>query len=272
MLAMMQPALFTDDIFADAARHHDKFLLNALSLGGPSSARLSTESPHVDESEMEVIVTFIAPGVKAADIELIFQPVDNRLIISGESKSRTHTSFLHHTTSLGKLILDVSKATAAVEDGVVTVTLPKKVREEVKLPVRTHIVVSANPSDDEPSDEENYNLTLSAPGFAPSDISVEQHGGLLKVSGESKRTKRKIDSVYRLPRDADATGRATASQVDGILTVTIPKAPEPEPIRIPVARKIPETPAAAAALAPAEGEATAAPAADANEEFDGVMV
>ena len=76
----------------------------------------------------------------------------------------------------------------------------------------------------------------------------KQQDSLLRITGESTRLKRKkLDEVYRLPRDADVAA-ATASQVDGLLTIRIPKRLSPAARRIPISlkaaggrRKLPET-------------------------------
>merc|ERR1719231_425425 len=73
-----------------------------------------------------------------------------------------------------------------------------------------------------------YELTLPAPGVSACDLLVVADDQVLKVSGETRRTGASVLKSARMPRDADPTG-ATATHVDGVLTVSIPKKPVAEP-------------------------------------------
>jgi len=68
--------------------------------------------------------------------------------------------------------------------------------------------------------DDKYALTLHLPGVAACDINLTETDGTLKLEAAS----RTATMVWRLalPRDADVDA-ATASHVDGLLTVTFPK-------------------------------------------------
>merc|ERR1719267_292759 len=73
-------------------------------------------------------------------------------------------------------------------------------------------------------DDGSYALALSAPGVKQSDLKVSVLDGVLKIEGETvtNGNKRTVSYATRLPRDADPD-LSTASTVDGILTISIPR-------------------------------------------------
>jgi HSP20 family protein len=100
--------------------------------------------------------------------------------------------------------------------------------------------------------KEAFKVVTDAPGFSPEDIKVELHEGRLTVTGERKVEKEapgadgkfhvqerhftKFTRQFQLPANV-AEDQVGASLDKGILTVTVPKVPEPpkpEPKRIRV--------------------------------------
>jgi len=100
--------------------------------------------------------------------------------------------------------------------------------------------------------KEDFKVVTDAPGFSADDIKVELHEGKLTVSGERKLEKAvngdegkyhmqerqwtKFSRQFQLPANI-AEDRVAASLDKGILTVTVPKVPEPpkaQPKRIQV--------------------------------------
>jgi len=257
MLAHMlhpMPMLSIHDALHSAAIH------DALHSAAHMNNRLSLVDPHVTESDTAFTIAAEAPGVAPADVKIEFESQSNSVRIHGRStSSHTHTHFVDFTTCFGTRAVDADKATASVEDGIITIMMPKAPDSESEVPSHVQVPVSGK-ADDEASSagDDVYRLTLVTAGFNASEIAVEaqanaqphrkQQDGLLRISGESTRIKRKrLDEVYRLPRDADYTG-VTASQVDGILTICIPRRLAPAARRIPIAveaaggrRKLPET-------------------------------
>jgi HSP20 family protein len=101
--------------------------------------------------------------------------------------------------------------------------------------------------------ESSYVLEASIPGFTPEEVEVTYDDGVLTISGdrhaerESKegeyvRRERRTSSVFRqviLPGEIQPDGIAAAFD-NGVLTVTVPRVPKPQPKRIPVAAAGPE--------------------------------
>lgn len=97
-----------------------------------------------------------------------------------------------------------------------------------------------------------FEVTADAPGFDPSDITVQMHEGTLTISGNRKDEKEEKDTEGRVVRrerhfnqftrsftmPENVTGEGVTAQLDqGILRVTVPKvepSPKPEPKRITV--------------------------------------
>lgn len=76
--------------------------------------------------------------------------------------------------------------------------------------------------------EEAYELTLSAPGVASTDVAIEVHGSrcmTIKGATTAAGRTRRLDYSFTLPADANPA-EATAEAADGLVTVRIPKAPE----------------------------------------------
>lgn len=95
-------------------------------------------------------------------------------------------------------------------------------------------------------DEKNLYAEAEVPGLAMSDIEVSVLGNELTIRGERKGTEREGVSFHRrerglgafsrvlhLPFDVDAD-RVSAALRDGVLTVTLPKAPSLLPRKIKV--------------------------------------
>jgi len=242
--------------------------------------RISLVEPHVTETEHAFTIEAEAPGVAPSDVKIEFDGESNSVRIHGKSTVAAHTHFVDFTTSFGSHAVDADKASASVEHGVISITLPKAPESEAEVPTHVRIPVSGEADEEETNKSsagDAYRLTLVAAGFNASEITVEaqpnaqphrgQQDGLLKISGESTRIKRRrLEEVFRLPRDADTAG-ATASQVDGILTIRIPKRLAPAARRIPISlkaaggrRKLPET--------RAEQNASSAPASSKGDETD----
>lgn len=103
------------------------------------------------------------------------------------------------------------------------------------------------PAVDIVEEKERFVLRADVPGVNPDDIDVSMEKGVLKVSGQRfekvseeaegiKRLERTNGKFYRrftLPETAN-TEEITATSVNGILEVVIPKQPKVEPRRIAV--------------------------------------
>jgi HSP20 family protein len=92
-------------------------------------------------------------------------------------------------------------------------------------------------------DEDHLYIEMDAPGISEKDIDVSLHDGELIIRGERKRphdsngfdTRRygQFEQRVTVPAMVDAN-RVEAKLAEGVLRVTLPKAPESKPRKIPV--------------------------------------
>jgi len=255
--------LTADALMADATAH---------------GSRLSFNQPKLTTDGSSYEVTVPAPGVAPSDFALSVE--NHRLLLKGETITPTHTHFLNYTVALPD-DADAITATATACDGVLTVSLQKKAEA---VPTRVPIEASVDAETTETETAEStepvlrpYKITLVKPGLAAADIEVLSKPGLLKVEGATKRTGASVSKVYQVPRDG-AVDEATASAVDGVLTIVVPKR-KTEPVRIPVNAPSEEPPAATdatemtvAAVLAKEAELAEAEAAEESAEEEEMML
>ncbi len=96
-------------------------------------------------------------------------------------------------------------------------------------------------------DKDNLVVTAEVPGIKKEDIDISLHDGNLTIAGERKVEKQygenetqrserffgRFQRTVSLPKAVDGNA-VKASYKDGILTVTLPKAPEAKPKQIEV--------------------------------------
>lgn len=96
-------------------------------------------------------------------------------------------------------------------------------------------------------DKDNLVVTAELPGMRKEDIDISFHDGALTISGERKQEKKygegdesrserffgRFQRTMTLPKQIDAAA-VKAAYKDGMLKVTLPKAPEAKPKQIAV--------------------------------------
>jgi len=194
-----------------------------------SFSTVAARAPQVTEKHKEYKITVSAPGVKASDLKLYIEEEDDTrmLAMRGETKTPTHTHCINWATNLPR-DADVEKATATHVDGLLEVTIPKKVSAKSTIA----ILANCETTPDDADDDSHYTMRLNCAGIAKADLDLTIEDDLLTVTGETKsRGAWLCPRTYRLPRDADGT-KASASYVDGILTIAVEKKPTAEPKKI----------------------------------------
>jgi HSP20 family protein len=103
------------------------------------------------------------------------------------------------------------------------------------------------PSVDFKETEGGYELIAEVPGLKPEEIEVTLTGDLLTIKGEKREEREKDEGEYhlverrfgsfyrsfRLPEEVERGG-LSAVRKDGVLTVTLPKAPKVVPTKVEV--------------------------------------
>ncbi len=103
------------------------------------------------------------------------------------------------------------------------------------------------PTVDITEDKDTVTVKAELPGVEQKDIGVSLQDGVLTIKGEKQAEKEEKDKRYhrversygalvrsiRLPAAVE-TGKVTAAFKDGVVTITLPKAPEAKGTTIPV--------------------------------------
>lgn len=203
----------------------DSVLVDRLLAPRHGAFALSGEAPHLSEhaGDGTYALTVAAPGVATSDLTV---SVENDVVkIDGETVTVTHTHVVHWQTRLPR-DADTEQATVSHADGLITVSIPKKLAAEpTKIVVKAfEDDVTTTGGDSDAVEPKHYQITLTAPGISASDLNIVAEESVLRVVGESARTGARLERSFRLPRDADAAS-TSAAHLDGILTMSIPKKP-----------------------------------------------
>jgi len=252
MLSLLTPHPFDDllhdAIMADARRsmlHHR---------GWAGLARLDRELPTLKDDGAAYVLTLAAPGISPPDLSI--EATDGRMHIKGATDKSMQLIAGKQEIDLTVALpedADADAASASAADGLLTVKLPKKAQQEPKSITVKTIAPSAEAEAEIDEATRPYKLTLVTAGLAPADLSVTAEApNVLTAKGKTKRTGAELDRVFKLPRNANAF-EASASCVDGILELAVPKMPKAAPKALVV-------------NAPVEVEATMAEAAAAKDE------
>lgn len=221
MLSMLHPRPFSvmDAMLADVLSTD----AHALRLG----AHAGTFGTHASESsDGTYTISLEAPGVAASDVKI---EVDDRQITLRCASQTGHGNRRLDYSLVIPEAFDADAAEAEVVDGLILIKCPKAAASGTRI-----ITVSAEPAEPAAEEVRQYSLTLVAAGIAPADIELTVKGSALKVHGRSKRTGASLGPrVYKLPRNADTT-QVAASQVDGLLTVTVPTRVKAGPKRLEI--------------------------------------
>jgi len=86
--------------------------------------------PFPQENEKECLITFDAPGFKENELKIELK--EGILTISGETKVGSSTRSIYKSTYIREDI-DIDKITAKLENGVLTLTLPKREENEPEV-------------------------------------------------------------------------------------------------------------------------------------------
>jgi HSP20 family protein len=104
-----------------------------------------------------------------------------------------------------------------------------------------------SPTVDVSEDKDAVTVKAELPGVEQKDIAVSLQDGVLSIKGEKRAEKEEKDKRYhrversygafyrsiQLPSTVD-TGKVSATFKDGVVTITLPKAPEAKGTTIPV--------------------------------------
>jgi len=96
---------------------------------GVENNKFDRQNIHLDENDAQYTISADVPGISANDINIKFDCRERVLILSGERKTRDdHTKAEYRFERKFKIrnLVDPDKVNATLEDGVLTVEVPKK--------------------------------------------------------------------------------------------------------------------------------------------------
>ncbi|KAL1526989.1 hypothetical protein AB1Y20_015678 [Prymnesium parvum] len=171
------------------------------------------------EAEKEYRLEFPLPGMRPRDLAVEVQ--HGVLSINGNTATGSRHLTVSHQVRLPHDV-DVEAAVASSENGLLSVVLPKRPLPALQLPVHTS-------SDALPATEGDYVFSFVLPGVRPSDLKLSCEDGLLTVEGKVKKDDEHHQILRRrwLPDDGDVE-KGIAVAENGIVTVHLPKKPQPE--------------------------------------------
>jgi HSP20 family molecular chaperone IbpA len=201
----------------------------------------------VNETESSYDFSFDVPGVKASDLKVTIEDRGRILHVSGERKiitnnrNKSYKSTYDRRVSIPKDIVDFANASATVNDGVLSISLPKTADIVDDNDKKTQEVTTVMVSTEDPELHENmYNLSVDVPGVKAADIKLEvtnvNEKIMLTLTSTRKGRNGAKDTILKrfwsFGDDVDTSG-FKAYLVDGVLTVVASKL-EDEIIEVPI--------------------------------------
>jgi len=202
------------------------------------TSALDRDVPYFRETEDgSYVLQLEAPGVSSDDMKVTVEA--GVVKIEGKSQRDGYERTCNWSSSL-PLDADADLATATVSDGLISISVPRKPKQEpIRIQVKQEPLSEEEAEKDDMSPDESeqdadakekhaYFYTIAAPGIAADDLKMVAEERLVSVCGKTKRpgfAPRHLAKIIRLPRDAD-TARTSASHIDGLLTIKVPKKSE----------------------------------------------
>jgi len=183
----------------------------------PRTARLSRDM-HLTRTDDNLVLTLDLPGVRPENTQ-VQALEDGVLKITAERNSRTVT----RTLQLDADTTDAAHSTVTLEDGVLTVNVPKKERME---PETTTISVHAGYA---PQDEA---FSLDLPGVKLANVELTLKENVLTLQAE--RNGNKIRRVLRVHPKKWNVATLQAYLADGVLQLTADAATPFEPVTLAI--------------------------------------
>jgi len=180
------------------------------------------------------------PGVKSLDVKLQFN--DGVLSIEAERKSGNKVVAKYvQAFVMDDQLIDDSKIQANLSDGVLSVTIPKKLEAKpIEIPVVAEHPPEAKEGDDD--DDDHFQFSLDLPGVAKDDLKLAFHNGKIVLHAERKRGRFVGTIEKQFSVDAKKVDKESfqAYLLDGILTITADRKEATKPKTVVVSGKAPE--------------------------------
>ena len=191
-----------------------------------SPGAFSSSYMHVIEEDERSLLYTDLPGVKAEDLKVELTE-EGTIRIHGEKKKKGQSIEFERQFTVDDQNIDISKITATMSDGSLTLVFPKK---EVSKPRSVPVVAGHAPED-----ESALNFELDLPGVKVEKVEVSGDGKL-DILGKRKRGGETfpISKAIRLDRNAVDIQKIGVFLEDGVFTIRAPKKEPFEARSIPV--------------------------------------
>ncbi|KAL1496481.1 hypothetical protein AB1Y20_016435 [Prymnesium parvum] len=158
----------------------------------------------------------VLTNVSPLDMLLPIEPLYTDSLAARSSSRHFHETDHEYTLSLA--LPDPALVKAAAENGILSITLPK--RQKV-----THEIKVGGSNDELPkAGDDDYVLTHPFPGVRPTEFKLVCEDDVLSIAVETNTTQHATRTLkrMRLPVDADVSAAAAAAEY-GILTIIFPR-------------------------------------------------
>jgi HSP20 family molecular chaperone IbpA len=180
---------------------------------------------HVENRKDSYFLTVDLPGVKAADLKI--EKSNGKLHIDAErTQGKVKHSKYVQSFAFDERITDFSKTNAVLQDGVLSMTIPKKEREVPKPYSLT--INTSEPSTNQDDSKKKYAIfSLDLPGMKASDLKAEfTKECVLHLHGQRKdlhgKVMNEIERLLPLNEKVIDTTALEAVLQDGVLTIMAP--------------------------------------------------
>jgi len=220
------------------------------------------QNANVTKTEQGFMLTMDLPGIKPEDVTVSLNHSDVKVVATRKQNAKVVKQYQREFT-IDKKAINSGEITSALEDGVLTITFPKKPAAE---PIELELLTMDPPASD---NDDTFRFDLELPGVKKADLKVSLKDDTLsihahrKVGSSSSVLKRR----FTVPDEIEIE-KVSAYLMDGILTVLAPKK-EPATAE-PTGRLIPinEAPEAKPVAETIEADAVK----NEEEEEDTVMI
>jgi HSP20 family protein len=182
-----------------------------------------TIDANASESDDQFTLTMDLPGVKSDQLTVQVEG-GGVLCISADRPPTANGTIVAYRQrfAVDEDTVDAAKLEATLEDGVLTLTLPKM---EAAKPIEVAVVEGEAAA----STAEDLRITFDVPGIKAADLKVVVHNGLVTITGERKKgnTFARVQRTMMLDRHRTDLTQPRAYLAHGVLTFTAPhKEPE----------------------------------------------
>lgn len=199
---------------------------------GSTTVVYQKQGVQVSEDKSNYTLTLDLPGVKTSDAQV--EMLDGGILrIKTERTTGEDIKSIHHF-AFDETTIDTSNIQANLQDGVLSITIPKK---EKVMPKPIDVTVTSGYAPKEESPNKMTVFSIDIPGVAAKDVKVKFHEGKFAVQAERRRGENTLAKIHRTfvidAKKVDTT-QFEAFLADGVLEVIAPEKQAAAPLRVAI--------------------------------------